>query len=178
MAKARTDARVTLRFTPTPDERERILQARLDRVGGRVARVFPLLVITPAVVVLALLGARLAGGGAVSRVETGMAAATLLIALPMLLFSVPALRRRTLFRRTGEETVALGGGGVAWTPAVGVPVELGWAELTAVEERLGVVLFVPRQGVAIAVPRRALEGLAGERVREIARRHLGERARI
>lgn len=182
MAKTRGGAgEVTVRFTATSEERERMTRARLERGGpaaATAARVFPLLMVTFAAVLLALIGLGASGGAVPPRLAAGMAGFTLLLAAPAVVFAVPALRRRTIFRVTGEETLTVGREGVAWTPHAGTPVELPWGEVEAVEERDGVLLFVPRRGVAVAVPRRALDGARHERVREAALRHLGARARF
>ncbi|HEX2202439.1 MAG TPA: hypothetical protein VHG91_04035 [Longimicrobium sp.] len=183
MAKTRGDTgQVTVRFTATSEERERTTRARLERGGpaaATAARVFPVLMLAFAAALLALVGYASARGVIPARLAAGMAGFTLLLAAPAVVFAVPALRRRVLFRETGEETLTVGRDGVAWTPAAGVPVELPWAEVESVEEHLGVLLFVPRRGVAVAVPRRALDGARGyDRVREAARRHLGPRARF
>ena len=183
MAKTRGGAgEVTVRFTATSEERERMTWARLERGGpaaATAARVFPVLMLAFAAALLALIGYAAARGGVPARLAAGMAGFTLLLAAPAVVFAVPALRRRTIFREGGEETLVVGAGGVTWTPHAGAPVELPWEEVEAVEERQGVLLFVPRRGVAVAVPRRALEAARShERVREAARRHLGARARF
>lgn len=180
VARERRAARLTLRYTPTAEERERIFQARLERAGGRLSSAIPFLVLVPALGVLAFLVGQAVAGGPGRAVALGMAGVVLLITLPMLVFIVPPLRRRAFARKPVEETLVVTGEGVAWRPAEGASVELGWGEVVEVEERRGVVLFVPARGVAVAVPRRAVDHEARglDRLREIARARVGERARI
>lgn len=182
MAKTERGAgRVTLRFTPTAEERERVFLARLEAAGAvyaRFARLLPVLVVGMGIVALAL-AADVLPGLSGSRLAAAIGVLAVLIIGPILVLTVPALRRRVVFRGGGEETLDAGADGVAWETAAGGRVEHRWAEIAAVEERGGVLLFIPRQGVAVAVPARAAEDAeTRERLRTLARRRLGERARL
>lgn len=182
MAKTRGGAGGTkVRFTPTAEERERIFMARLERAGAvyvRFARLLPLLMGALGLLAVAL-AASVLPGSSPGRLMAGMAMLVVLVLAPVLVVGVPALRRKVVFRGGGEETVAVDGGGVEWETAERGRVAVRWSDMEAVEERGGVLLFVPRRGVEIAVPTRALDdGRTLDRLRETARRHLGGRARL
>jgi hypothetical protein len=182
MAKTERGAgSVTLRFTPTAAERERIFLARLEAAGAiyaRFARLLPVLVVGMGIVALAL-AADVLPGLSGRRLAGAIAILGLLVIVPMLVLTVPPLRRRVVFRGGGEETLHVGGDGVAWEMAGRPREEHRWADIAAVEEHGGVLLFIPRHGVAVGVPARAAEDAeTRERLRTLARRRLGERARL
>lgn len=182
MAKTRGGAgTVKVRFTPTAEEREAVFMARLERAGAvyaRFARFLPVLMGALGLLAIALALSVLPGASP-GRLMAGMAVLVVLVLAPVLVVGVPALRRRVVFRGGGEETVSVDGGGVEWETAERGRLVVRWSDMEAVEERGGVLFFVPRRGVEIAIPVRAVDdGRTLARLRETARRHLGERARL
>lgn len=181
MAKTRGGAgTVKVRFTPTAEERERVFMARLERAGAvyaRFARLLPMLMGALGLLAIALAVSVLPGESS-GRLMAGMAVLVVLVVAPVLVVGVPSLRRRIVFRGEGEETVSVDGGGVEWVTEARGKVVVRWSAMEAVEERGGVLLFVPRHGVDVAIPLRAIDERTRERLRETARRHLGERARL